>query len=70
MKLVLLESDNHQRRDQTPVVAGVVYKVYRGDLRLTENSVYLMEGPEGTEGRQRRTTLWRALDRGASLVWL
>jgi hypothetical protein len=48
MKLVLLESDYHQNRDRPPVVGGVVYKVYRGELKLSENSVYLMERPDGT----------------------
>lgn len=42
MKLSLLESDHHRHPD-SPVVGGVAYKVYRGEERLTENSVFLME---------------------------
>jgi|SRR5581483_74376 len=48
MKIVLLESDYHLHRDKPPVVGGVVYKVYRGELRLSENSMFLLEGPDGT----------------------
>jgi hypothetical protein len=46
MKLVLLDSDHRRTGDTTP--AAVVYKVYRGEERLTENAVYLRRMPDGT----------------------
>ena len=49
MKLVLLDSYYHQTGDYTPV--AVVYKVYRGEERLTANSVYLSRMPDGTVKR-------------------
>src|SRR5262245_58339511 len=45
MKLVLLDSDHRRTGDTTPV--AVVYKVYRGEERLTENSVFLRRMPDG-----------------------
>jgi len=42
MKLSLLESDYH-RRAGPPAVRATAYKVYRGDARLSAESIYLME---------------------------
>ena len=48
MKLILVESDYHRRRDQPFVIGATVYKVYRGEYRLTENSRYLIQDADGT----------------------
>ena len=45
MKLSLLDSDYHRTGRTEPVATA--YKVYRGDERLTENSVYLRRMPDG-----------------------
>ena len=45
MKLVLLDSDYHQTGNTTP--HAVAYKVYKGEHRLSENSVYLRKFPDG-----------------------
>jgi hypothetical protein len=46
MKLVLLPSDYHQTGNTTP--HAVAFKVYKGEHKLTENSVYLRKFPDGT----------------------
>jgi hypothetical protein len=46
MKLVLLDSDHRRTGDATPVT--VAYKVYRGEKRRTENSVFLRRMPDGS----------------------
>ena len=46
MKLSLVDSDHRQTGDSTAV--ATVFKVYRGDRKLTENSVYLRRMPDGT----------------------
>ena len=46
MKLSLLDSDHRRTGDTTP--AAVVYKVYRGDKRLSENAVFIRRVPDGT----------------------
>jgi hypothetical protein len=46
MKLVLIDAD-HRRTGNTEPVA-TVYKVYRGEDRLSENSVFLRRMPDGT----------------------
>jgi hypothetical protein len=46
MKLVLLDSDHRRTGDTTPV--AVAYKVYRGEKRLTEHSVFLRRMPDGS----------------------
>jgi hypothetical protein len=45
MKLSLLDSDHH--RTGNTEAAATAYKVYRGEQRLTENSVYLRGMPDG-----------------------
>jgi hypothetical protein len=45
MKLVLLDSDYH--RVPSPPVA-IVYKVYTGDKKLTENSIFVRRMPDGS----------------------
>jgi hypothetical protein len=45
MKLSLLDSDYHGSGNAEP--AATVYKVYQGEARLTENSVYLRQLPDG-----------------------
>ena len=45
MKLSLLDSDYHQT-GKTQAVA-TVYKVYRGEKRLSENAVYVRRMPDG-----------------------
>jgi hypothetical protein len=45
MKLVLLDSDDHLA-PLTPV--AIVYKVYSGDKKRTDNSLYLRRMPDGT----------------------
>lgn len=45
MKIVLLDGDHRRTGDTTP--AAVCYKVYAGDLRLSSNSVYVREMPDG-----------------------
>jgi hypothetical protein len=45
MKLALIDSD-HRRTGNTAAVA-TVYKVYRGEQRLTERSAYLRRMPDG-----------------------
>lgn len=45
MKLSLIDSDHHRTGDSDP--ASTAYKVYRGEKRLTENSVYLRRMPDG-----------------------
>jgi hypothetical protein len=47
MKLVLVESDYHKHRGRPPVTGPTVYKVYRGEEKLTENSRYLLEDASG-----------------------
>lgn len=46
MKLSLLDSGYHQGGSHEPV--AVAFKVYRGELKLSDNSVYLRELPDGT----------------------
>ncbi len=46
MKLSLIDSDYHRTVKAEPVATA--YKVYRGEDRLTENSVYLRKMPDGT----------------------
>ena len=46
MKLSLLDSDHRRTGDTTP--AAVVYKVYRGNKRLSENAVFIRRMPDGT----------------------
>jgi hypothetical protein len=46
MKLSLIDSDHRRTGDTTPV--ATVYKIYRGEQRLTENSVYVCRFPDGT----------------------
>lgn len=46
MRLSLLDSDHRQNGNRTP--AAVAVKVYRGEHRLTENSVFLRRMPDGT----------------------
>jgi hypothetical protein len=45
MKLTLLDSDHRRTGDVRPV--ATVYKVNRGAVRLTENSVFLRRMPDG-----------------------
>jgi hypothetical protein len=45
MKLSLLDSDH--RRTGNTVPAATAYKVYRGEERLTENSLFLRRMPDG-----------------------
>ena len=45
MKLSLLDSDSHNAGNFEP--AATVYKVYRGEERLSENAVYLRRMPDG-----------------------
>ena len=45
MKLSLIDSDHRQNGDTEPV--ATVYKVYRGEDRLTEKSVFLRRMPDG-----------------------
>ena len=45
MKLTLIESDHRQTGNVEAV--ATVYKVYRGEQRLTENSVFLRRMPDG-----------------------
>ncbi len=45
MKLTLIDSDHRQTGNIEPV--ATVYKVYRGEQRLTENSVFLRRMPDG-----------------------
>jgi hypothetical protein len=45
MKLSLIDSDHHRTGNTKPV--ATVFKVYRGEARLTENSVYLRLMPDG-----------------------
>ena len=47
MKLALLDSNYHQGGSLEPV--AVAYKVYRGEKRLTENSVFLRKMPDHRE---------------------
>ena len=49
MKLVLVESDYHRHRDKPLVIGGIVYKVYQGEERLTEQA-RLRLGEEDTRG--------------------
>jgi hypothetical protein len=46
MKLSLIDSD-HRHTGNTET-AATAYKVYRGEKRLTENSVYVRRFPDGT----------------------
>jgi hypothetical protein len=46
MKLVLLDSDHRRTGDTNPV--AVVYKVYHGEKRKTERSVFLRRMPDGS----------------------
>jgi hypothetical protein len=52
MKLSLIPSDHRETGDNTPV--ATVFKVYRGEERLTENSVFLRRMPSGTIVKARR----------------
>jgi len=45
MKLSLIDSDHRRTGDTQPV--AIAYKVFRGDQRLTENSVFLRRMPDG-----------------------
>lgn len=45
MKLVLIDADHRRTGNITPV--ATVFKVYRGEERLTERSVFLRRMPEG-----------------------
>lgn len=45
MKISLLDSDYHQTGNTQPY--GVAFKVYRGDQRLTDRSVFIREMPDG-----------------------
>jgi hypothetical protein len=45
MKLVLIDADHRQSGNTTPV--ATVYKVYCGEERLTENSVFIRRMPDG-----------------------
>ncbi len=45
MKLSLIDSDHRRTGNTDP--AATAYKVYRGEKRLTENSVYLRRMPGG-----------------------
>ena len=45
MKLTLIDSDHRRNGDTQPV--ATIYKVYRGEDRLTENSVFLRRMPNG-----------------------
>jgi hypothetical protein len=47
MKIVLIDSDYHKPGVSREPVA-TAYKVYRGEEKLTENSVYLRKTPDGT----------------------
>jgi hypothetical protein len=46
MKLTLLDSDHHRTGNDAP--AAIVYKVYRGDKKLSDNAVYLRRLPDGS----------------------
>ena len=46
MRLDLIPADHRQTGDRTPV--ATVYKVFRGEARLTENSVFLRRMPDGS----------------------
>src|SRR5262245_34222411 len=46
MKIVLLDADHRRSGDTTPV--ATVYKVYRGEEKLTENSLFIRQLPDGT----------------------
>lgn len=48
MKLVLIESDYHQKRDRPPVIGATCFKVYRGEQKLTENSRFVIQDADGT----------------------
>lgn len=45
MKLSLLDSDYHKTGKSHPV--ATVYKVYRGEKRLSENAMYIRRMPDG-----------------------
>ena len=49
MKLVLLDSDHRHTGNTEP--AAVAWKVYRGERRLSENSLYLRKLPDGAVKR-------------------
>ncbi len=46
MRLSLIDSDHHNTGNTESI--ATVYKVYRGEERLTENSVFVMRRPDGT----------------------
>jgi hypothetical protein len=46
MRLDLIDSDHHRTGDNTPIATA--YKVYRGEKRLTENSIFLRKMPDGS----------------------
>jgi hypothetical protein len=46
MKISVVDSDYRRTRDDTP--RAVVYKLYFGDERLSENAVYIRQMPDGT----------------------
>lgn len=52
MKLSLIPSDHRETGEAAPV--AVVYKVYRGEKRLTERSTFLRRMPDGTVARASR----------------
>jgi hypothetical protein len=45
MKLTLIDSDHRRTGDTTPIATA--FKVYRGEARLTGNSVFLRRMPDG-----------------------
>jgi hypothetical protein len=45
MKLVLIDSEHHRTGNPTPVATA--YKIYRGELALSENLVYLRQMLDG-----------------------
>src|SRR5438045_2680332 len=46
MKLELIDSDHRETGNTEPV--AVAFKVYRGEERLTDNSVFIRRFPDGT----------------------
>lgn len=49
MKISLIPADHRKTGDTTPV--ATVVKAYRGELKLTENSVFLRRMPDGSIGK-------------------
>jgi len=54
MRLSLIESDYHRHRDKPPVIGATAFKVYRGELRLTENNRFLIQDADGAVRRAAR----------------